>query len=73
MSNQSDWEWQQDLLDRERCELDLLLDDEQLEREAQYLESLKANDDGMTFDDVIASILNGEMKQQPINNTRQGI
>lgn len=52
MSN-AGWEWQQDLLDRERFEL-----------EAQYLESLKANDDGMTFDDVIASVLNGEIKQQ---------
>lgn len=63
MSN-AGWEWQQDLLDRERCELDLLLSDEQLEREAQYLESLKTHNDGMTFDDVIASILNGEIKQQ---------
>lgn len=63
MSN-AGWEWQQDLLDRERCELDLLLDDEQLEREAQYLESIKANNDGMTFDDVIASVLRGEIKQQ---------
>lgn len=72
MSN-AGWEWQQDLLDRERFELDLLLDDEQLEREAQYLKSIKTNDDGMTFDEVIASVLHGEMKQQPINNTRQGI
>lgn len=63
MSN-AGWEWQQDLLDRERFELDLLLDDEQLERESKYIESLKANDDGMTFDDVIASVLNGEIKQQ---------
>lgn len=63
MSN-AGWEWQQDLLDRERFELDLLLDDEQLERESKYIESLKANDDGMTFDDVIASALHGEIKQQ---------
>ena len=72
MSN-AGWEWQQDLLDRERCELDLLLDDEQLERESKYIESLKASDDGMTFDDVIASIPHSEINQQAINNTRQGI
>ena len=71
MSN-AGWEWQQDLLDRERFELDLLLDDEQLERESKYIESLKTNDDSMTFDELIASVLHGEMKQQPINNTRQG-
>lgn len=72
MSN-AGWEWQQDLLDRERFELDLLLDDEQLERESKYIESIKANNDGMTFDDVIASILHSEMAQQPVNNTKQGI
>lgn len=57
MQNQAGWEWQQQLLDRER---EKCAQSGSSEYERLYLESIKASDNGSTFDDAIRDALKAD-------------